>query len=59
VKRTCNGCKALDWHTGYWGCRLGYKMDIEKRIPKEECPKPMTFKVFLKTPSKIVNIKEV
>jgi len=50
MKRTCNGCKALDIDH----CSLGYKTKpkffddrIVGRIPLEECEKPMTYSYFL------------
>jgi hypothetical protein len=48
MKRTCNGCKALDWDRGCWECRLRHKIDIEKGKPLEECPKPMTNEQYIR-----------
>jgi len=54
MKRTCNGCKALE----EFGCSLGYET-IEKsksfkgfptiyiRKPLEECPKPKTIREYM------------
>lgn len=41
MKRTCNGCRALEMGQGYHKCVLGYKYD-DKFKPSEECPKPRT-----------------
>ncbi|MFJ8247385.1 hypothetical protein [Peribacillus asahii] len=56
MKRTCNGCKALEEDMG--SCSLGYKIKgvnhpkyIEITIeykPLEECPKPKTNTEFVK-----------
>ena len=48
MKRDCNGCYAADTgqhplHGVPHGCCLGYKTDGEGH-PKEECPKPKTWK---------------
>ncbi|UUV26084.1 MULTISPECIES: hypothetical protein [Lysinibacillus] len=56
MKRTCNGCRALENNRGYFHCDLGYKVEqktVEKVInvgakPKEECPKPTTYDNYLK-----------
>jgi hypothetical protein len=61
MKRTCNGCKALEDY-GYGRCSLDHKIKsihhpkypevIIGNKPLEECPKPMTHKkaaeLFLK-----------
>ena len=57
MKRNCNGCKALieDFKFGQ-RCSLGYKIEILKLYygipvsykPLEKCPKPKTFKEFVK-----------
>lgn len=59
MKRTCNGCRALDQDPGF--CYLGYKIEriykkvecagiidkIEEWCPMEECPKPRTYNEYL------------
>ncbi len=51
-KRTCNGCRALDFWTAtpYPRCDLGYSQQTIMKLgmpvgakPKEECPKPRTY----------------
>lgn len=43
MKKTCNKCRALQLSQGEgYSCKLGYKLDSTKGIPKEECPKPLT-----------------
>jgi hypothetical protein len=54
MKRTCNGCKALDT-TFQAQCKLGYNIEIAKEYdhisvswkPLEECDKPMTTSDFI------------
>lgn len=56
MKRTCNGCRALEQINGYFNCILGYKIEqkyVEQVFnvgakPKEECPKPTTYEEYLK-----------
>jgi len=54
MKRTCNGCRALNGFSLNYRCALGYKiLEIKKDIPlagmiyeptpAEECPKPKTY----------------
>lgn len=56
-KRTCHGCKALEFSPMGTQCRLGYQIQIEappsgfdirfsEVIPKEPCPKPYTKKAL-------------
>lgn len=57
MKKTCNGCRALE-NIGYeQQCSLGYSMtvdvigklfgrDIHKAKPLEECPKPKTYDIY-------------
>lgn len=42
-KRTCGRCRVLNL-TSYHGykCLLGYRVDAEKALPLEPCPKPLT-----------------
>lgn len=42
MKKTCNGCKASEYHVVY-SCRLGHEIDIKNGIPKEQCEKPVTY----------------
>jgi len=51
MKKTCNGCRAMD----SYGCDLGYKTEItrhsfngylDERKPLEECEKPKTYSQF-------------
>ena len=43
MKKTCNNCKALYFlGGGTVYCALGYKLDINALVPKENCPKPLT-----------------
>ncbi len=45
MKKTCNGCRALEngvINRYCWECSLGYDIDCIKGIPKEYCPKPRT-----------------
>lgn len=49
MKRTCDGCRALDLsQIGGMVCDLGHDIDRKKGIPKEECPKPKTIKEYLR-----------
>lgn len=41
MKKTCNGCKA---DSREHICMLGYK--CENGIPREDCPKPKSWKQF-------------
>lgn len=51
MKKTCNGCRALDFKAGYADCELGYKQTEAYRrsiifrepVPIEQCPKPRTY----------------
>jgi len=49
-KRTCERCKAIDYHRIYPICLLGYKVKPKEykgsvigAIPLEPCPKPLTY----------------
>ncbi len=42
IKKTCNGCKAYEFHHV---CALGFKND--RGVPKEPCPKPRTLSKFI------------
>ena len=49
-KRTCERCKAIDYHRIYPICLLGYKTKAKEykgnvigSIPLEPCPKPITY----------------
>ena len=44
MKRTCEGCRALDTFTGVYTCAIHYEIDWYKGIPLEECPKPRTIR---------------
>lgn len=56
MKRTCNGCRALEISRGYYYCDLGYEVEqqtVERVInisakPLQECPKPMTYNEYYK-----------
>lgn len=56
MKRTCNGCRALEIRQGYFRCDLNYEVEqicVEQVInvgakPKEKCPKPKTYNEYLK-----------
>lgn len=40
-KRTCEGCRAVDWWThNSITCELKFNIDGKKGIPLEPCPKP-------------------
>lgn len=53
MKKTCDRCKALHEGQGEsFSCELGYAMNVEKGIPQEECPKPLTYSDLIKTPKK-------
>jgi len=51
MKRTCFGCRALDFNGEQKRCDLGYKQIWKplyntlrrEPIPAEECPKPRTY----------------
>ena len=51
MKRTCFGCRALDWNGTQKRCDLGYKQSSKyhratlwsEPIPAEQCPKPRTY----------------
>lgn len=54
MHKSCIGCKALS-EIGQGSCMLGFIIEYKRRnvcwgytdwIPKEQCPKPMTFKEF-------------
>lgn len=47
MKRTCNGCRALEISKGWFSCSLDYKIDGKKGRPEEECPKPTTVKKLI------------
>lgn len=49
MKKSCDGCKALDELSNYLvlSCKLGHKI-TEKGIPMEDCPKPKTIKEFVR-----------
>ena len=55
MKRTCNGCRALEKSRNHYRCDLGYKIEqimYEKVFsigakPKEDCPKPKTYDEYL------------
>ena len=54
MKTNCNGCRALEYTSYNYSCRLGYKIitrpvfkDIPEGIPQEECPKPLTYDRFI------------
>lgn len=52
MKRTCNGCRALE-RTEFYRCQLGKKISfvgsspVEVPCPLEECPKPKTVEAFV------------
>lgn len=63
MKKNCNGCKALMYdqkRSGAYFCALGYANTIGGSIngivirmkPLEDCPKPLTNKVYAQTPKK-------
>lgn len=53
MKKTCDGCKALEMLQGEpMKCLLGYKMDNTKGIPLEQCEKPKTIKKFIELNNK-------
>lgn len=51
MKKTCFGCRALDYNGESARCDLGYKQTKKYRgtylytepVPTEECPKPRTY----------------
>ena len=55
MKRTCFGCRALDWNGEQMRCDLGYKQSRKyireslrsEPIPAEQCPKPRTYEELL------------
>lgn len=52
IKRTCEGCKAIELDGYESRCLLGYKYDHNKFIPLEFCPKPKTISQYVKLKSK-------
>lgn len=46
MKRTCDGCKALEFDYEKKRCGLRYKQEWKNHrpVPAEECPKPRTYK---------------
>lgn len=60
--KSCNGCRAFWQSTCHYYCDLGYKIkrtkigsvkgaDIFRLSPEcGECPKPLTYKEFIKAP---------
>jgi hypothetical protein len=47
MKKSCNNCKAFEFHRE---CSLGYKNERGKDgcfQPKEDCPKPLTTKALV------------
>lgn len=52
MKKTCEGCRAIRWGSNGHpaSCDRGYSQ--ERGIPKEECPKPTTYKKLIDTPYK-------
>lgn len=54
MKRTCEGCRALQYNQYDTTCLLGYKRKIvgkfpmEFEIPDESCPKPKTYREYVK-----------
>lgn len=38
LKKSCQGCRASEWHNE---CSIGYSCD--GYVPKEPCPKPRTY----------------
>lgn len=59
MKKNCNGCKAIihEYRSGAYGCSLGYSNAVAHSIngivvrmkPLEECPKPVTNKLYMQT----------
>lgn len=47
MKKTCEGCKALEMIQYDKRCLLGFKFDEKTFKPLEECPKPLTIKKFV------------
>lgn len=50
MKTNCNGCRSLCYIDTEYTCRLGYKLFTLPifgkppiGVPKEECPKPLTY----------------
>lgn len=43
---TCFHCKALRWSGGLASCALSYAIDREHGLPKESCPRPLTYLAF-------------
>ena len=56
MKKTCFGCRALDFDFRSKRCELGYKQTGKyhrkqlwtEPIPAEQCPKPTTYEAFSK-----------
>ena len=54
MKRTCFGCRSLDWNGHQKNCALGYKQGTNwhpkslwsEPVPAEDCPKPLTYTKF-------------
>lgn len=51
MKKTCFGCRALDWNGQHKRCDLGYRQTWKhpikflqrEPVPNEQCPKPRTY----------------
>ena len=50
IKQTCAGCRALEWASPVYKCKLNYEIDTIRDFtgklevfPMEPCPKPKTF----------------
>lgn len=48
MKRSCDRCKALSLSADSIPmCKLGYQIDSKTYLPKEDCPKPLTYLAFI------------
>jgi len=66
MKNTCKGCRALEWSTPNYKCKLGYEIDtiydltgIIEIFPLEPCPKPLTFDAYFQITQAKENLARV
>lgn len=54
MKKSCDGCRAFYPDRPVSRCALGYKLDVIKWKPLEQCPKPRTNIELCNTPHKSI-----